>query len=280
MIRKFFSASVTMAFSWLPIGIFGILMLPFLSSLFLSGLPGFAGEEKKTFSAMAKFIHGQVVTRIPKEFEEKSEWGKTIPATEPLRLPRLPRIRMKNGDKEELPHGLWKRTKIWMDNPHQNVLINVSQFKLDKNNVAHITVEATADFHAEREWQPWQKGLPLPVLKVQADVKVALHLEVEAKVGLTLKLPPETTLEPKIIKAHLELKDFEVVRLSNRILAIENDSIKEMSRELKGLLQELVKQYEPQILAAMNQGIGVTLKDGKTTLPAAEAMKLMQPDKK
>src|SRR4051812_31645525 len=76
-----------------------------------------AKEPAKDYTEFSKLLHKMVVAQVPKYVEDNSGWGGTIPIPDKLRLPRLPRTRIKVGDREELPHGLWRKLRVTIDDP-------------------------------------------------------------------------------------------------------------------------------------------------------------------
>lgn len=243
----------------------------------------FAGQsdEKADYSKLAEAIHKMVVAKAPKVHEDLSQWGRTIPVPEFLRLPRLPRARMMVNGREQLPHGVWKRYKAWLDDPAKDIQLTVREFKIGDGGKVRLVLDATADVHAEADWKPWQKGLPLPGLYARADARILLGLECEAKVSLDFKkFPPDATVEPKIDKATIELQEFELLKVANRIVGVEGDPVRDAGRELKGFLQDMAKRYEPQVIEQMNKAIASSLKDGKATIPAADYLRLFGGGKK
>src|SRR5688572_7889164 len=65
------------------------------------------GQEKpakQDYKDFSKLVHSMVVKELPKEVEDTSGWGGTIPYEPNLRLQRL-RTVFKVGDKLEFPHG-------------------------------------------------------------------------------------------------------------------------------------------------------------------------------
>src|SRR5438128_774509 len=77
---------------------------------------------KAEHAELARLIHAAIVPKLPKEFEDRSAWGRTIPDPGNLKLSGL-RTRVKVGDKEELAHGSWVRTRLWLDDPGKDVQI-------------------------------------------------------------------------------------------------------------------------------------------------------------
>src|SRR4051812_44920643 len=58
-------------------------------------------------SDLAKLIHNLVIPLVPKDFEDKSDWGKTAPLPPNLRLPRARRTVVLVEGRLEAPEGAW-----------------------------------------------------------------------------------------------------------------------------------------------------------------------------
>ena len=89
-------------------------------------------------------MHTIVVKQLPKEFEDKSGWGGTIPAEPNLRLANL-RTFIKVDDKLMMPHGAWRKFKGKLEHPDKNLKIVVKEFKQldDKTYRVVADVDAT-----------------------------------------------------------------------------------------------------------------------------------------
>jgi hypothetical protein len=232
--------------------------------------------DKPDHAELARLIHAAVVPHIPKEFEESSGWGKTVPDPGNLRLTRL-RTRIRVGDKEELPHGAWIRTKVTLDDPAKDVRIEVRDLKKCDRNTLQIQLAVTVSCHAERERKQWDNGLPLLGLTAQADVTVVVVLNCDVGLSLNVaKFPPEVVIEPRVTKAQLEVKKLEPKQIGNIVLG---DRARRLANELKGVFEELLKQYEPVIKERANEAIARSLKEGKASLSPAALLKA-EPAKK
>src|SRR5262245_47658156 len=77
--------------------------------------------DKPDYSELSKKIQQAVIPKIPKESEDLSEWGQTIPVHNDLKAPKLKRVVVKKDGKDEFPHGSWKRTKLTFDDPAKDV---------------------------------------------------------------------------------------------------------------------------------------------------------------
>lgn len=252
-------------------------MLPrtlFLTAV-LTGLAAAADEDKPPtrpdYSSLAKLIHAAVIPKLPKEIEDRSHWGQTIPDPGNLRLPRLPRTRLKVGDKEELAHGQWVRTRLWLDDPAKDVQIEVRDLRKTDPKTVQLQVAATVRGHGERERRQYEKGLLLFGLPVQADAVVVLVLDFDVALSLnTDKFPPEVIVEPKVTRTELELKEFEVRKVGKITVG---EKGRELGNELKGVLQEQLKKLEPALKEKANEAIARSLKEGKGTISAETLLK-------
>jgi hypothetical protein len=245
-------------------------------ALTASLVQGLWAEEKSDHPEFAKLIHSLVAPQLPRDFEDHSGWGKTTPVTNEVRLPRVRRTVVKVGDRMEWPHGGWKRSKVWLDDPAKNLQIRITNLQRVDKGRTRIGLEATLALHGERERQQWVKGLRLLGLTVQADAVVTAHLDTEITVAFNAKkFPPEVIVTPKVMDTKLELKRFDLNRVGPVLLGTEE--AREMGEELRGFLQDLMKRHETQVTEKLNEAIAKAVKEGKTKLSATTLLKLNLP---
>lgn len=226
-------------------------------------------------SYFSKMVHKMVLPQIPKYHEDLSGWTGSIPVPPDLKLPRL-RTYIKVGDRLEVPHGLWKKYRIWIDDPARDVQIHLRDLKKTDEGGFRLHVEATALLHGEGEIKPWQKGLGLPIVKADADIVVQLNMDVDVKLGLLAdRFPPELTVEPWIAGSKLEIKEFHLKKISS-IISVEGDGVRDLGNDIKGMLNSLIRQYEEEVTDRANQAIARSLKDGKGPLSAGEMLKMLK----
>jgi len=232
-------------------------------------------EAKPDLSYFSEMIHKMVVPSVPKFYEDLSGWTGSIPVPPDLVLPRL-RTYIKVGDRVEVPHGLWKKYRIWIDDPARDVRINLRELKKLEDGGFRLSIEASALVHGEGEVKPWQKGLGLPIVKADADIVVHLNLEVDVKLTLlTDRFPPDVTVEPWIVASKLELKEFNLKKISS-IISIEGGGVTGLGNELKGVLNGLIQQYEEDVTDRANQAIARGLREGKGKLSTGEMLKIFK----
>src|SRR5262249_34900040 len=126
-------------------------------------------EKKPDYAELSKLIQQAVVEKAPKRHEDKSEWGKTVPVHNNLRLPRLRRVVIQNGDKLEYPDGLWKRSVVWLEDPGKDIKIEVKDLKSVEAQTYRVKLDATVSARGEGERQRWKNGVKLFGISAQAD---------------------------------------------------------------------------------------------------------------
>jgi hypothetical protein len=239
-------------------------------------------DPKKDYADFSRLIHRMVVKELPKEIEDKSGWGQIVPLTEPVRFPNLPRAKVRKGDKEGYPHGLWKKFKVRIPNPEKDLKIDVREFsKLDPKTL-RVVVDTEAAVSGDGEVQNWQKGLPLGGASAQADAVIGLHMVFDVGVTLVVKkFPPDVIVEPKLAELQIDLKEFNLNRVANPRtgLAIEGETAKGFGNDMKDMLRGLIKNFEPDIKSRANEAISQALKEGKGNISAGALLKMAPPAK-
>jgi hypothetical protein len=235
-------------------------------------LPSGRGEDKAQdpHAELSKLLQQTIIPMIPKQWEDLSQWGPTIPIPPNLILQLNTRTKVKVGDHEELPHGTWKRTRLWFDDPAKDVKITVKDVQKPEGKPYQVKVEAVAALHAERERRQWLKGIQLAMVQVEGDATVGLTFDVEVTSSLNVKkLPPEVLLAPKVTKVSIEMKEFQIRKAG----PFDGPLVRELSMELKGVVQELVRTREPTIEDYANSAIASKFKDGKMAVSASTLLK-------
>lgn len=244
--------------------------------LAMAGTPVRA-DDKADHAALARVIQQVVAQQVPREFEDRKEWGQTVPI--PPGLENAPRRRrIKVGDREEFPDGPWRRTRIWLDDPAKDVQIQVHEVRKIDANKTRLQVEAIVSLHGERQRQQWLRGLPLFDITAQADAVVSVLMDCDVAISLNPKVfPPELVVEPTVAQARLGLKTFTLKQVGR---LIKGDTAEKLGHELQGLLEDWLKQKEPEIKELANKAIAKSLKQNKGKFSAESLLKAPVQEKK
>lgn len=228
-------------------------------------------QEKQEYKEFSRLVHSIVVKQLPKEFEDTSGWGGTIPAEDNLPLAKL-RKYVKVGDKLEVPHGTWRKFKGKVEDPSKNLKIVVKEFKQLNDKTYRVVADVDATFLVRGEIQQWQKGLFLIGGELAADANLTAAIVCDVGVSLNLKkFPPELNIEPKVAELGLEFVDFKV-RGGPFITGELGDNFR---RDLKEGLRAVVKASEPLVKMYANDAIAQGLKEGKGTISADAILKAL-----
>lgn len=234
-------------------------------------------DSKKDYAEFSKLLHKMVAKDLPRVYEDNSGWGRTIPIPDKLRLPRLARVKVQVEGREELPHGLWKRFRVRMDDPAKDLVIQVRDFAKVDASTFRLAVDAEAAVFAEGQVQHWQKGLATIGATAQADAVLLLGMVFDIGVSLDLKkIPPDLVIKPKVADLQLDLKEFNLRRVGN---LIEGERAKNLGDELKDVLRGLVKSQEAEVKNRANEAIAKSLREGKGNISAAGLLKFVTPGK-
>jgi hypothetical protein len=247
-------------------------------------LPASADEKtsppapKVDYTALSSTIHKVVISQLPKVIRTDSNWGNTIPIEEGLRLMKR-RKTVQVGDHLEFPHGQWRKTRAWFDDPDRDLTIKVLDFQPAGKNAYKIVLDVNAAVHAETEIQQWQKGILLADILALTDVAVNVPLQCEATLKLGTGFPPEVKVEPKVTSLKANLEDFKLKRAELRrpglALAVEGKAADDLGKRVQGALQELLHNAEPTIAAKANEAISRSLREGKGNFSAAALLKAL-----
>jgi hypothetical protein len=253
-----------------------------LLAALLLGLPlaAPAGDlpTKDEYADLSKLIHKRVLKQVPREHEEKFDWGKSIPIPGKLIAPGLPRTYVKVGDTKELAHGNWKRIHVKMDNPDKNLKIKVKEFKkLDKGGY-RVLLDAEAIMHCDGEMNQWLRGLLVLQVTGEADATITSTMSCDVDIKINLKkFPPEVNIEPKIMEMTLDLKEFNLTRVGG---TVQGEKVRQLGNDLMpDLIRGLLKASEPMVKDYANQAIVAGLQDSKGKLSAAELLKAVPKEK-
>jgi len=245
--------------------------LPVLAAV-LAALGGNArAADKEAEEQFARLIHDAVVAKMPKQYEDQSGWGKTVPIMDGVKLANL-RTKVKVGDHEEWPDGGWNRAVFRVDDPDKDVVIKVRDVWPSDHKTTLMTVEVTVKGHMEEERQQWQQGLKLLAFTAEANAVVVLTLDVDAAITFDLsKAPPQLVVKPKVTKSQIDLKEFDLVRVGK----LQGDKAKAVGDEMKGGLQKAAKLAEPYATERINEAIvkALTDKNNKGPISAEKLLK-------
>jgi hypothetical protein len=238
-----------------------------------------AGEKEAPpdYTEFSKLLRQTVLRQVPREHEEKFNWGHTIPVTEPLRLPRL-RAYVKVGNHIEVPHGAWRRVRVKLLDPDRDFRLAVRDLR-PVGKLYRIVIDAEVTVFAQGEWQQWQKGLLLLGENGDATATIATSMACDVDVSFDYsKFPPALDVKPKVAEMTLDLRHFQLLRVNG---TVEGEKIRALGNDLmRDGLRDFIKAAEPMVKDYANDAIARSLKEGKGKISADALLKIAPAGKK
>jgi len=225
-------------------------------------------------SALLQKVVSEQIPR--KEIEDASGWGQTTTALPRLALPRLQRTRVIVAGREELPQGLWKRSRISIADPQKDVVTRATDFKVIEGGNYRITVNSDVKMHIDTDLQFWQRGLLLLDTTAHSDAKIKAVVECDLVMKVdTSKFPPDVKIEPKISQLTLDLADYRL----NQVGPVSREGIAQIvDIDFNDVIRSSIKSKEPELKEKANEAVIRAVREGK--LPMAPFIKALANVKK
>lgn len=263
-----------------------------LAMLFLIACLAFDPPTDPTdlWTRLARVVENQVRANLPREVEDRRHWGATVAVFDGFKARGQGlRVRLEKR-KKEVPHGLWRRSRVWLNNPATDLQLTLRV--RDKPN-SSATLGAT---------QPLAKKLPAPVRQTrQMEVEVVVLLQIEAeiqqwsngikllgattrataKLGVTLAMDwtweqlglglfGQHRIDLTVVDADLKLISFELERIGK---LIRGKLAHEIGDSLRDDLAKRLDKEEAKVVDGLNKAIRKAIGQHGIEISAARLLK-------
>jgi hypothetical protein len=228
--------------------------------------------DKEKFAELSKLIQKIALKQVPNYIQDNTGWGQTVPIPAKLRFPNL-RTTVKVKDRLELPHGVWRKVKVSLNEPAKDLTVRVRDFKVD-GKIIHISLDAEVTAQTEIEAEHWQLGLLLWGFKGKAGPTIGVSVDCDVAIAPGKSLL-EVKVEPKVTSLKVDLKDLNLREITTARLGkvAEGDNAKALGNYYKQTLQDAIDYFKPTLEEVANQAIAQSLKEGRGTISLTELMK-------
>jgi hypothetical protein len=215
-------------------------------------------QDPAELDVLTRSLQTLLVANTPREIEDRKSWDKTIPLDPKLKLKSLRTIVQVDG-KAHVPDGSWSRSKITLNDPARDVQIYVRDLKPLEGGKQHIVLELVVRCGWEYERKEWEKGFQLIGVTANGTTRAQLFLAAEYSTKLDVAtFPPQLKVDLKVTQTKLDLREFEVKRLTkSKLLSLQ---AKLLSDEIRDILQVLITRKEDKITNALNSALAKVLK--------------------
>jgi hypothetical protein len=225
---------------------------------------------------LARLIHKSMAAKMPRVFEDKSGWGRTIPLPERVRRPGLRRVIIDVDGRPEVPDGNWHKVRVRVEDPERDLHVQVLGLKSLDATSYRLTMETDADLEADAVLKRWKNGVLL------SDIGAQSHVSVTVFVDMTLNAKLSTSgvqLEPEVKDVKMTLNELlpERVIFRRAGVVIEGEPVARMGQEFRGVLQGMLKKKEPEFKKRIQEAVTRALKEERGLAASAAMMKAAGP---
>ncbi len=149
-------------------------------------------------------------------------------------------------------HGTWQRHIIDFIDPQANLAIAINKIDFSQRGQIGFAIKLEMPLALYSQLKQYQRDFQWYSISVKADATVLLEIESIVKIYVNAaKLPPDVRFDPVVERASISLVRFEV----NRISHIGGDAAELMGKQLRGLLDKKLEEYDEKLAEKMNKQI-------------------------
>ena len=224
--------------------------ISFVTAAMAQPVPAFesksAEENVSGYEALAKALAAIVREAIPRNYEREEDWGRKKRITTGIRIDKLEFSRRK----KEVDHGIWKRYRIELVNPAEELQVRVENLRSIGAGKAALTLVLDGKFRGWGQARVYNRGLHLITLTTEGNTRLNIRADFEVKVSATpADLFAGIQLSPIATDVQVDLREFELTRFGE----LHGDLARELGRGLKRVLESELDG--PKLVAKINRAI-------------------------
>lgn len=202
---------------------------------------------------LLRLVASLVRQNIPQRYQNDKEWEQTKKVYAGVKLRRDGwQLKTKRRWKEAR-HGRWRRYRVELIDPDQRLEVRLSDFRWLTDNRFQVRLTVLADMELFARQARWNYDVQL--YSVHVDARARLQIEVDATIGFHLdptEIPPALVVAPVVDRAGLDLRRFEVDRISH----LGGDLAEELGDAAEGFIRrEIVERQSEKLADRVNRQI-------------------------
>ena len=201
---------------------------------------------------MARLARRLLVDNLPETYEDDRKWGKTARRWDGLHL-RADGLRIRTKRRwKDVNHGVWQKYRIAVDNPDQNLQLDVRDLRELKPGTVALRIHLVAPVTAHARRARWHYGVQLFSVSVDAQATADVVIDLQVRLRLrTEELLPGVELVPRVHAATFRLRDYRVERVSK----LDGRLAYELGDATESLIKRKLAEKEKKLVAKMNRQI-------------------------
>jgi hypothetical protein len=205
-----------------------------------------ADSNASTYEPLAQALAEIVRGAVPREYERDEDWGRQKRITTGIRINKLEFSRRK----KEVNHGIWKRYRVELVNPSEELQVRVENLRSLDSGKAALTLVLDGKFKGWGQARVYNRGVHFITLTTEGVTSLTIRTDFELSVSAT---PADwfagIRLSPVATDVRVNVRDFDLTRFGE----LEGKLAHELGHGLKRILENELEG--PKLVAKINRAI-------------------------
>ncbi len=197
-----------------------------------------------------------VLTEIPHQYTDDRKWGMQQQVYAGFKFRRDQGRLETERVWKQVNHGQWQKFTVALRDPQREFAVTIPQVRKSDHGSTLIELEFVTPLTISARLSQWQRGVQLYSFSATGWAQVALRLECDLQLRVSRELTsgeknpaPLLVLEPKIIKANIDLQEFRLDRVSK----VGGEVSQQLGRWVEKELQQKISEKSPELVKRINQ---------------------------
>lgn len=206
-------------------------------------------DERQELSTWVKWL---VLKNLPPNYQDKRKWNRQKEIVSGLDV-KMDGLRLDTKRRRKMVnHGAWSRYEIDFVEPAKELVVDITRIEFPDSGLIDIQCRVETPLKLFGRLTQWQRDVQIFSLSVAGRARVELTIDATVQVQVNpLVFPPDVEFRPKVTKAHVNLKEFEVDRVSH----IGGDAAELVGKAMRKTLEKKLEDYDEKVVEKMNKEI-------------------------
>jgi hypothetical protein len=153
---------------------------------------------------------------------------------------------------KQVKHGSWTRYVIDFVDPQNALVVEVKRVDFTKKGKIGIEIRVESPLRLFAQLKQYQRNFQWYSVSVEAEAIVEMTVDCQIAVHVNgAKFPPDVLFHPIVNQAKVQLKHFEV----NRISRLKGEPAEFLGKQMRTVLDEKLAEYDTKLVEKMNKEI-------------------------
>lgn len=206
-------------------------------------------DERQELSTWVRWL---VLKNLPPSYEDNRKWGKHKEVFDGIQLRREGWKVETKRKKKLVKQGTWSRYYVEFMDPAKTLDIVIERMEYPKNDLIRIQTRIIAPLKLFGRVSQWQRDVQLISISANAMATVEMHVQCDVQVIVNpLKFPPDVEFRPVVTDASIQLREFDVERISQ----MHGPMADLLGKGIRETLDNKLEDYRDKLVLKMNQEI-------------------------